>query len=328
MSRQDNALRWDGGPGHYEVYYLSLTDRGSGCGFWIRYTMVAPLDGEATCSLWFMAMDPNDPSANVGRKASWPAAELAAEADPFSLRVEQATLDERSARGAFEDVAWDLTWEPATRGYQHVSQLLQRAKIAKTILTLPQPALAISGSITWAGRTIELDDAHGGQAHLWGSKHAGRWAWIHANDLETTHGERRPGTFVDGVSVYVPRFGREVGPSTPVVAHVGGADFLSTGPLQVTTNDSHFALTSWSFEANAGGRKLVGDVVARREDLVGVTYHDPDGQLAYCYNSEVATLQLALWDGNTLLERLSAPGRAHFEYAQREPIEGIELAVR
>ena len=40
-----NALRWDGQPGHYEVWYLSLTDRASGSGVWIRYTMVAPTDG-------------------------------------------------------------------------------------------------------------------------------------------------------------------------------------------------------------------------------------------------------------------------------------------
>ena len=53
-----NVLQWDGTPGHYEVYYLSATDPASGIGLWIRYTMVAPLDGDATCSLWFMAMDP------------------------------------------------------------------------------------------------------------------------------------------------------------------------------------------------------------------------------------------------------------------------------
>ena len=40
---QPNALRWDGAPGHYEVYYLTLTDPASGVGLWIRYTMVAPL---------------------------------------------------------------------------------------------------------------------------------------------------------------------------------------------------------------------------------------------------------------------------------------------
>ena len=40
-----NVLQWDGGPGHYEVYYLSATDARSGTGLWIRYTMCSPLQG-------------------------------------------------------------------------------------------------------------------------------------------------------------------------------------------------------------------------------------------------------------------------------------------
>ena len=71
-------------PGHYEVYYLSVTDPASGVGLWIRYTMVAPLAGageEATCSLWLMAMDPaGGENGLVGRKRTWPAAELRARA--------------------------------------------------------------------------------------------------------------------------------------------------------------------------------------------------------------------------------------------------------
>jgi hypothetical protein len=74
-------------------------------------------------------------------------------------------------------------------------------------------------------------------------------------------------------------------------------------------------------------------VATRPEDLVGVTYHDPDGELAYCYNTEVAdmTLELlersrpgALWSKR---EELRSDGRAHFEYAQRTPVEGAELKV-
>ena len=79
MPERWNALQWHGEPGHYEVYYLTLTDPGTGVGFWIRYTMVAPLPEtgeEATCSLWFMAMDPRDPAANVGEKVSFPVAAL------------------------------------------------------------------------------------------------------------------------------------------------------------------------------------------------------------------------------------------------------------
>ena len=72
-----NDLQWQGQPGHYEVYYVTFTDPVTGVGFWIRYTMVAPLaeTGEpATCSLWLMAMDPENPAANVGEKVSFPAA--------------------------------------------------------------------------------------------------------------------------------------------------------------------------------------------------------------------------------------------------------------
>ena len=316
-----NRLRWDGGPGHYEVHYVSLTDRASGVGVWIRYTLLAPLDGPPACALWLLAMDPERPGEHVGRKAAFPAAELQSAAEPFRLTVGGAQLTDRGATGAFDDVAWDLRWEPNGPAHHHVHPLLERARIARTVLVLPHPDLAVQGTVSWADRGIELAGARGGQAHLWGSKHATRWAWLHCNDLG------RSGAFVDGVSVVVPRFGRQIGPSTPVVGRFGGRDFASTGPLRVARNPSRFTLTSWEFEARERGRRLVGAVDARREDLVGVTYHDPDGERAYCYNTEVASLRLQVWEGERLVEELEAPRRAHFEYAQREPLADVPLLV-
>jgi hypothetical protein len=335
MGSKLNALRWDGQPGHYEVYYLSLTDRTSGCGVWIRYTMVAPADGrQATASLWLMAMEPDGNVAPIGRKSTWPADALHARAEPFELRIADAVLTERGASGAFEDVAWSLSWEPDGRPAEHVHPLLRRARVAKTVLVLPQPDLAISGTVRWGERSLELDGARGGQAHIWGSKHASRWAWVHCNDLETMQGERRVGDYVDGVSVFVPRLGRELGPNTPVVGRIGGEEFRSTNLVRVNVNPSTFALTSWDFEARDGTRKLAVDVDATRDTLVGVTYTDPDGELAYCYNSEVASLRCrapprnkAEPSGWRLVETLVAPGRAHFEYAQRERVPGLALQV-
>jgi hypothetical protein len=331
---QHNTLQWDGGPGHYEVYYLSATDRGSGCGLWIRYTMVSPLDGEATCSLWLMAMDPRDGTL-VGRKHTRPASELAATADPFELRIGDSVLTDRGMTGAFEDCRWDLRWEPGVPPAEHVHPFLRRAKIAKTVLVLPHPAFEVEGTVAFDGRTLELEGARGGQAHLWGSKHAARWAWAHCNDLEGLDGEPRPDAWIDGVSVFVPRFGREIGPNTPVVGRFAGQNFASTSPLRVTRNESRFGLTSWRFEAVDGDRKLVVDVDAPREQLVGVTYHDPDGDLAYCYNSETASMHVRVWqrdrslaEGWRVLDELVAPGRAHFEYAQREPLPDLDLQVK
>lgn len=328
-----NVLQWDGGPEHYEVYYLSLTDTRSATGLWIRYTMRSPMTGAGECSLWFMAMDRD--GSRLARRATYPIAELVAERDPFRLTLAGADLSDRGMAGRFEDVAWELSWVPSLPAAEHVDRLLRRAGIAKTILVLSHPDLAVSGTVQFAGRELVLDGARGAQAHLWGSKHASRWTWAHANDLRTPEGEPRPGAYLDGVSVYVPRLGRQLGPSTPLVGRFGGDDFRSTTPLRVTRNASRFGLTTWRFEARDGKRKVVGEVDAPRSSLVGVTYHDPDGDLAYCYNSEVASMRLNLWDrasrrrsGWVMRETLVADGTAHFEYAQRAPVDGVELLVR
>jgi hypothetical protein len=339
MPERWNALQWQGGPGHYEVYYLTLTDPATGIGFWIRYTMVAPLPetgDEATCSLWFMAMDPRDPAANVGEKVSFPITALKADAQPFALRVGDASLTDRGMQGSLERegrrFAWELAWEPRLDAYGHVHPALRAAKLAKTILFLPHPDVEVSGRIEMDGRTVDIAGARGGQAHLWGAKHATRWAWVHCSDFNGSPGSAGE-AFIDGVSVFVPRFGRELGPNTPVVARVDGKDMLSISPLAVQRNDSDFDLEGWRFEARTRDRKITGEVTARRQDLVGVTYHDPDGELAYCYNTEIADMRLELfergtpWSGWRKTRELGSDGRAHFEYAQREPIAGVVLKV-
>lgn len=326
-------MEWDGSPGHYEVWYLTLTDPASGVGAWIRLTMVAPDEGAATCSLWLAAMDPRARQV-VARKATYPIDRLRAAAEPFSLTVAGAHLDAASTRGAFDDVAWDLRWTPG-RAYHPVHPLLRRARIAKTVLELPQGDVEIDGTITLpGGRELRVDGARGAQAHLFGSKHARRWTWARCGAFTGDDGEPVPDTFLDGVSVYVPRLGREVGPSTPVVGRLLGEDFASTSPARVLGNRSTFTLTTWRFEARDGRRRVVGEVDAARDLLCGVTYHDPDGDLAYCYNSEVATMRLAVYDRTgrgttawTLRRRLVGDGTAHFEYAQREPVPALPLHV-
>ena len=206
-----NALQWDGAPGHYEVYYLTLTDPATGVGVWIRYTMLAPLanvDGPASAALWFLAMDPRPgASPTLARKQTFPIARLHAEADPFELTIDTATLTDGGMRGTLDDISWELRWSPSGKAYAHVHPVLRRAGVAKTVLVLPHADLTIDGTIELGGERLELRGAKGGQAHLWGSKHAASWTWAHCNDFSTLDGEPSPGDFVDGVSVIVPRFG-------------------------------------------------------------------------------------------------------------------------
>ena len=137
--------------------------------------------------------------------------------------------------GRFEDVAWELSWEPSLPAAEHVDPLLRRAGIAKTILVLAHPDLAVSGTVRFAGRELVL----GRRARRPGAP-VGLQARV-ALDLGArqrpahgVEGEPRPGAYLDGVSVYVPRLGRQLGPSTPVVGRFDGDDFRSTSPLRVT----------------------------------------------------------------------------------------------
>jgi hypothetical protein len=335
---QLNALQWTGDPGHYEVYYLTLTDPTTGVGVWIRYTMLAPLPESgktASCALWLATMDPRHGATPVtGRKATFGLEEMRVRSDPFELRIAGAVLSDERMCGAFEDVAWDLRWVPSQTGYEHVHPILRRLGVAKTVLVLPHADLSIDGTVSFGGSTLELSGARGGQAHLWGSKHASSWAWVHCSDFLGADGDPADGSFVDAVSVVVPRLGRELGPSTPVVGRIDGRDFRSISPLRVLTNPSTFALTGWRFEAVDGDRKLVGNVDADRERLAGVTYHDPDGGLAYCYNSETASIRLNVYErarqvgGWAHRQTLTGAGRAHFEYAQRTSVPDVELLIR
>lgn len=336
MSRGANALRWTGQPGHYEVYYLTLTDPGTGVGAWIRYTMLAPLPGrdqDPTCSLWFLMMDPAPETREpvLARKATFGIEQLHAADNPFRLDLAGASLTDDGMRGAFADAWWELRWASASRPHRPVHRNLERLGLAQTVLVLPHADVALEGSLGVAGRRIDLDGARGGQAHLWGSRHATSWAWAHCNDLLTEGGEPAPAIFFDGVSVILTRFGRDVGPSTPIVGRFGQRELRSTSPLRILRNRSRFTVEGWEFEARDRWLKVIGAVSARREQLAGVTYHDPDGEEAYCYNTETASVRLEVFGRRPGLRSWRpeatyvSAGRCHFEYAQRSPVPGLEL---
>jgi hypothetical protein len=323
-----NALVWDGGPGHYEVYYLTTTDPVSKTGLWIRYTMRAPLDGAAECQLWFLAMTAD--GRRFARKQTFPIERLVAEVDPFRLRVDDCVLDDHGISGHMDKAAWDLRWQPRLAAVEPVHPIFRRTKLAQTMFRLPHADLQVSGTVSFDGTALELEGAKGGQAHLYGTKHANRWAWTHCNDFRGADGSPREDSYWEGVSVFVPRFGREIGPNTPIVARIEGEDFAATAPWHVTRTQSIFDLTQWRCEAVAGKRKLVAEISAPRASLVGVTYTDPDGQEAYCYNSEVSSMRLEVFDRQgrndwRLHDTLVSEGGAHFEYAQRSKVDGVEL---
>src|SRR5262245_779117 len=71
----DNRCRFEGAAtGHYEVWFLTLNDRATGCGFWFRYTIDVP-EGKTQpeAGLWGSFFDAKEHSKNFGIVRSFPA---------------------------------------------------------------------------------------------------------------------------------------------------------------------------------------------------------------------------------------------------------------
>src|SRR4051794_39421682 len=107
-----NTMRWDGRPGHYEVWYATLPDPRTATGVWIRYALHAPLVAgeQAECALWLAAMTPA--GERYARRASFPVGELEAHADPFRVCLAGADLSDRGAAGNAGHGAGGLSWAP------------------------------------------------------------------------------------------------------------------------------------------------------------------------------------------------------------------------
>ena len=76
--------------------------------------------------------------------------------------------------------------------------------------------------------------------------------------------------------------------------------------------------------------KLEVELRARPEDLVRAEYVDPDGEPAFCHNTEVADAVVVVWNRQAPWARfrqacrLTSRATAHFEYAARSPDGRVE----
>jgi hypothetical protein len=331
-TERDNLLVWERAQtGHYEVYYLTFNHRPSKTGFWIRYTLEAPLPGhgEPYAQLWFAFFDALDPTRNFALNRRVPIDELRSGAAPFRLALGQAVLGHDHARGALEGdghaASWDLTWLPAPATHRHLPGLVYRTSFADTRVLSPNLDVPLRGTVTVDGRTLSFEGEPGAQTHLWGRKHAHAWAWSHCNAFEG-----RRGAVVETLTVRLRRRGVVLPPLTIGALYLDGEEHRLTGFRDTLLNRGRYGTARYQFVLQGASVRVAGEVACRPEDMVQAEYADPDGEPSFCANTEVADLRVTVWRRARLslrwLEqaRLIAEKAAHFEVAGRERDPAIQ----
>jgi hypothetical protein len=322
-----NTMRWRSGRrGHYEGWFVAFNSPEDQAGYWIRYSMVAPTDEERApyAQVWFMRTDRTAGAPNRALRTTFPIEQLVTVARPFSVEVAGNRLGEAGCAGSLHDergeVAWDLSFEVLMAGITPTPEW--GARIA-TCFQEPRPLIRVSGTITEGGRARQVSGWLGEQAHVFGAKHSDRWHWAECKHL----GEGRAFT---GVAAW-PRFPPRTITSLTLLG--GGISLRRTATRDLFRAETQHSPQRWVFDAEYGRERLAGEVTPRPADLIAITYHDPSGRSVYCYHSELADITLRYYQRSSrgsawsLVEEMSAPGAAAFEYGSTTPLPGIPLLL-
>jgi hypothetical protein len=300
----DNHMAWDNEPGHYEVWYITLSHRPTETGFWIRYTLEAPDPqvGPPYAQLWFARGDGQNPERTFGINRRFPIDMLSAERDPFALRIGPGRLDRSSLsgtlRGAGHDVSWDLRYLPATRTHMHLPSLAyaRGGNLVDTVVFSPNLSVPLRGVITVDGVDYAFDGEPGGQTHLWGRKHAYAWAWAHCNAFDS--GENHGVAVLEALTVQLRR-GPVVLPKMTLLSiypdGLTGEELAFKQPWQIPLARSSYRTGFYQLMAMSPTVKVEATLRCQPEDMLLTEYVDPDGEPAYCHNTVVSSCDLRLW---------------------------------
>ena len=325
-SGTENLMVWDRRTSPFmEVWYATVTHREERTGLWLRYTISAPRDAEASCALWAFHFDRAGRRSFAGRndRSIDYLGHVPGRDDGALVRIGDAWMSESHLEGTVESggrtLAWSLDLEPADRCYHHLPAAMRRLAARRfSMLCSPNLSVPFSGTVELDGDVVRYEREPGCQTHRWGRRHARAWAWAHCSSWD------------GGEDVVLEGLGAQAAPWLPPLTFLylrrGGEDLV----FNVTRGRSRIDPPVWTFTANTEGWRIHGAARLHPDHSVQVRYADPDGGERHCVNSEIADLALEIYsrrgDGWRHETTLASTGTAHFELGRREPFADPPVA--
>jgi hypothetical protein len=346
-AERENLLRFDGKqPGFYEVYFVEAQDPECASGLWVRYTLRSPTSGVdpgrsgPVAEVWAMFFDRRDPTRNTALKQTIPFSDANVERARLFFSVAGCQLTHSGCRGQIERdgkrIAWDLSWEERTTLVHYPFGAMYTGAFPKTKYLSPHFDLRARGFYEANGHRFALQGAPGQQSHIWGTKHAHRWIWAHANTFK----EDRDAVF-EGLTAQI-----KLGPiSTPQLTlfalRYKGVEYVFNKPrdlLRVNESrldsnhlpSSYYPVSRWIVGGGNEQIRFRGELWSDLSHYIGARYTDPDGSGLVCSHSKVANahLEILVPDGGSwrVADKLTSEGAA-LEFVGREPDPRVSILV-
>jgi hypothetical protein len=235
--------------------------------------------------------------------------------DRFEVRIGDGLIRSGhlsgSLRGAGHEVSWDLSFEPGGPTYRALPGFMYRGGLAPTRPYSPTVHTRFQGTVTVDGEAIPVDGMPGQQGHLFGSRHAERWAWAHCGAFDHD----------DAILQALTAQGRRGPLTTPFLTGVGLRWRGQWLRFLRFSRARDYGLGVWRIDVANRRYRLTGRVWADAGLMVRARYHDPDETDRYCHNSELASSRLVLFErgeaGFEEVAELSSAGTTHAEWAGR-----------
>lgn len=301
------------------MWFLTLS-RGRDA-FWVRYTIRAPVAGPPEPRLWFARFDRDDSARTFGVNAAAPLEELILEPGLPGVRMGEAGFGSGHATGEIAGgghrVSWDLRFPTGDPTLRLLPRALSGGRLAPTEPLVPNPDTRFTGEVTVDGERTSLEEVPGQQGHLYGSRHAERWAWAHCSDYED-----------DYVLQAVSARGRRGPLRTPYATFAALRTERGWLRFRGMARRPSWGLGWWRVALRGRRHRLEGEVRASPKAMVRARYLDPDDAVRWCHNSEVASSRLTLLarrEGGWREEaELVSDGTTHAEWAGLTPAPDVD----
>ena len=303
--------------GHVESYFLKINDPRGERALWVKATILARLFGAPVAESWVVAFERGKPP--FARKATVAFGEARFSRTAIDAELPTLALSSSRARGEHDGIAFDLALEDRSPELLLYPRRMYETPFPTTKLASPMPNLVARGEARAFGSTWKIDGWSGMLGHNWGPRHTFAYAWAHCNvwdeDVDLVF---------EGASGRV-RLGPVLLPlRTTVVVRSNGETHALNHVSEILRNEASMTFRRWQFSASGPTLSVRGEIFAETEDMAGLHYENPDGQMTYCLNSKLASARISIAPRGGLPFTVSSRAAA-LEIGTRDSSHGVRM---